>query len=181
MVKQETFRIFSIVFYEEQFDDISKNIVDYDFKYILIHHLAETEDKKNHYHLVIYSDMPTTITKISNALCILPNMINVKDERGQRYTMKKTIGYLLHYNNKEKLNYCLDDIDTNIRDMVVKYYNLLTGGKCEINSLKELSIFIQDNRITKMSHVLEFCIDNDCIDILKKYQYVISILLKENY
>lgn len=179
-MKNETFRLFSIVAYEDSenmsFNNIYTNIIKSNLKYFYILH--DKDENKKHYHILIYYEKPTTIKHVAKQLEIEENYIRIKDETGSRYTLKKTIGYFLHYNNKDKYNYSIEDFSTNCIDMLEKYYNILTGGSNERNELSEIIIFIEDNRPTLKS-VLRFCIENNYFKTYKKYSYSIIQMIRE--
>lgn len=183
-MKVKTYRLFSILCYDESenisFNDIFQNVLKNNLKYFYIKHKGENDDKKNHYHLMIYYDQATTISKVSKILNIQDNYIKISDDFGNRYTLKKSLGYFLHYNNKEKINYSYNDIVTNCEDLVRKYYDILTGGSDEKNELKEIIAFINDNGAT-IGDTLSFCIDNDYLKTFKKYSYVLTTLCRYNY
>lgn len=176
-MSERTYRIFSIVAYDLSdnlsYTDIFNNILLNKFKYIIIKHQPETNEKKVHYHIALYFDKPTTIKVVSNKLNIKENYIEVLNDMKQRYTLKKTIGYFLHYNNDDKINYNLNDINTNIPDVVKKYYDILTGGSNESNELKEIIAFSTDNFVN-IKDVLLFCIDNGYLKTFKKYSYILN-------
>lgn len=183
-MSEKTYRIFSIVAYDESdnlsYSDIFNSILLNKFKYIIIKHKPESNEKKEHYHIALYFDKPTTIKVVSNKLDIPSNYIEVLTENKQRYTLKKTIGYFLHYNNNDKINYNVNDIITNIQDVVNKYYDILTGGSNESNELKEIIAFATDNFVN-IKDVLMFCIDNNYLKTFKKYSYILNqiVLRKE--
>ena len=111
----ETYRLFSFVCYENsdnlQFDKVMENIENSGYTYFLIKH--DKDENKIHYHFAIYTKIPHSIKQISKDLDIEENYIRIKDDFGDRYTLKKTIGYFLHYNNKDKYNYSYDSIISN--------------------------------------------------------------------
>lgn len=176
-MSEKTYRIFSIIAYDTSdnlsYSNIYNNILLNKFKYIIIKHYPEDHDKKEHYHIALYFDKPTTIKVVSNKLNIKENYIEVLNDLNQRYTLKKTIGYFLHYNNNDKINYSLNDINTNIQDVVNKYYDILTGGSNESNELKEIIAFATDNFVN-IKDVLLFCIDNNYLKTFKKYSYILN-------
>lgn len=93
-MKNQTFRLFSIVAYDESdtmnFNNILNNIIKHDLKYFYVYHFKEEENEKNHYHIMIYIDSATTISKVSNLLEIEENYIRVKDHN-ERYTLKNLL------------------------------------------------------------------------------------------
>lgn len=178
----KTYRIFSIVSYDD-----SENL-DYKVLYPLISKLPYTyfiithdhDTSKLHYHIVLYCTKPTTISVISKKLNIPENYIKIQDDTGNRYTLKKTIGYLIHYNNKEKYNYKISDIITNNSDLVNKYYDLLSGGNGETQELKEILLFLDNNSSSNCKDLLNFCIDNNLLKTFRKYSYYLNQIIKEN-
>lgn len=182
-MNNKTFRIFSLVLYDDStnicFDDILQKCIKNNLIYFYIKHTKENEDLKDHIHFTLYFEKPTTITYISKLLDIPQNYINVLDENKNRYTLKKTIGYLIHYNNKDKIVYYKNDISTNREDIVNKYYDILTGGSNEKNELKEIMAFINDNR-ANINDTINFCIECDYLKTFKKYSYVICSICRYN-
>lgn len=179
-INKMTFRIFSLVCYDNNFNTIYNNTLSKNYTYFYIKHTKEEETKKVHYHLVIYTAMPTTISKIANDLNISNNDINVFNDKNERYTLKGTIGYLLHYKmENKKYHYDLTDIITNNQELVNKYYNIVTDNNNTSRQFKELLCFIEDNNITSLKELTLYCISFGCLDILKKYQYILVNILKE--
>lgn len=179
-LSKETFRIFSLVCYDNNFNDIFKNVLQKDYTYFYIKHLKEEETKKDHTHLVIYCSKATTISKIATDLNISNNDINVLNDKGERYTLKGTIGYLLHYKmENKKQHYELEEIVTNNQELVNKYYNIISDNNNTNRQFKEIISFIEDNNITSLKELSLFCISTGCLDLLKKYQYLLCNILKE--
>lgn len=179
-LSKETFRIFSLVLYDTNFNDAFKYTLQYNYTYFYIKHLKEEEEKKDHYHLVIYSPKPTTLQKIADTLNISINDISVIDKQGNRYTLKQTIGYLLHYKmESKKVHYELDQIITNNQELVNKYYNIISDNNNTSRQFKELLSFIEDNNITSLKDLTLYCISMGCLDLLKKYQYILVNILNE--
>lgn len=181
---KNTYRIFSFVLYDDSenlcFKDVfhkvsSNNLFDYFY-------ICHDKDKnKRHYHLAVYLKNPTTISKISKILEIPENFISVKDKSGERYTLKNTIKYFIHYNIEDKEQYSIDELFSNNNDLVKKYYDLLTGGKDEKTDLSDILTFIEVNRITSIKEVLEYCVNNDLLKTYKKYAYTLNQIMRENY
>lgn len=179
----KTYRIFSFTCYDKSdtlaFDDILIRINNLKLKYFYIKHLPESDEKKEHYHFVLYFSLPTTISHVSSLLNIADNNINVTDSKGERYTLKKSVGYLLHYNNNEKTNYNYDDFVTNIPDTLKKYYDLLVSPHDERSELCEILAFIEDNHIHSNKELLKFCIDNNLLKTYRKYAYTLRSIIYE--
>lgn len=177
----ETYRIFSFVCYEDsdnlQFDKIMENIENSSYTYFLIKH--DNDTNKIHYHFAIYSKSACSKKQISKDLDIDENYIRVKDDLGDRYTLKKTIGYFLHYNNKDKFNYSYDNLITNNKDLLDKYFNLLNINHNEKEELKDILYFISYSQCSS-TDLMFYCIDNDYMKTFKKYSYFLSQVVKEN-
>ena len=66
-MQNKTFRIFSLVCYDDSIDlaftDILTLCNKYNLIYAYIKHKAEDTEKKDHYHFMIYYEKPTTIKK----------------------------------------------------------------------------------------------------------------------
>lgn len=176
----KTYRIFSIVAYQDsetlEYNSIYNNLIKTNYTYFIIKH--DNDENKIHYHIAIYTTTPTTISVIAKKLNISDNFISIQDDSGNRYTLKKTIGYLIHYNNKEKFNYKIDDILTNNKDIVLKYYDLLTGGNSESQELKEILLFMENNKCN-CKDLLSFCIENNLLKTFRKYSYYLNQIIKE--
>lgn len=179
-----TYRIFSCTLYDNSdtlnFNDIIVRVYSNKLKYFYIKHQAESEQKKDHYHLVLYFDKPTTLKNVSNILGISENDISFQDNTGKRYTLKKSVGYLLHYNNNDKIQYELKDIVTNIPDTINKYYNILVTPNCEKKELADILAFIEDNNVKTTYALVYWCIENDYLKTLKKYNYLLKNIVYEN-
>lgn len=184
-----TYRIFSIVAYNDSetldFNHIVNRLLELNYRFFYICHDKDLIDnvsrdtKKLHYHIAVYFDKPTTIKKLATDLNIDETKVNVKDDSGKRYILKNTIGYFLHYKMKDKYNYDIKDIYGNCEDLVNKYYDILSDNDNDKRDLKSILAFIEDNKIDNIKDLLMYCIDNNCVNTLKKYQYLFSILIKE--
>lgn len=180
---EKTYRIFSLVAYDTSetmcYNDIYNKLSSINCTYFLIKH--DNDDVNTHYHIALYFKNPTTISIVSTKLGISSNYIKIQDDFGKRYTLKNTIGYLIHYNNKDKFNYKITDIITNDSDLVNKYYDLLEGGNSESQTLKEILLFIDNNPYVDSKDLLSFCIDNDLLKTFRKYAYYLNQIIKENH
>lgn len=176
----KTYRIFSIVAYQDSenldYNTIFSTLNKLNFTYFTIKH--DNDENKIHYHIAIYTMTPTTISVIAKKLNISENFIKIQDDSGKRYTLKKTIGYLIHYNNKDKYNYKIEDITTNNKDLVLKYYDLLCGGNSETQELKEILLFLENNKCN-CKDLLSYCIENNFLKTFHKYSYYLNQVVKE--
>ena len=181
MAYTPTFRLFSIVAYDDSENLSISDLLSYiklnNFSYFYIKH--DKDKNKIHYHICLYFQESKTITYVAKKLLIDNNNINVTDENNKRYTLKKSLGYLLHYNNNEKYNYDYINIKTNMQDTLDKYYALLTGGNNESNQLNEILQYIKFNHITNISSVLMYCLENNLLKTFKKYSYILNQIIIE--
>ena len=123
------------------------------------------EEKKAHYHCIVYYENPTTLKNVKENVCDKLNAtIPIKLE-----SMRGMYRYHLHLDNPEKHQY--DDRDR-------KFYNgfdidmasKLT--KTEVNKIiKEIHSFINDNNVFEYIDLLDILKDND-LNIL--YEVAIS-------
>lgn len=180
---EKTYRIFSIVAYDISdslcFKVLLEKIHTYKFDYFYIRH--NNDNNKVHYHIAIYLPQARSITYIAKRLGIENKDVNVTDENGKRYTLKSTIAYFVHYKNKDKWQYSFGEIVSNNVDLLNKYINIITSGFSESNELQEILLFIDTNRITCISDVLRFCVDNNYLKTYKKYSYTLNQIVKEYY
>ena len=181
MAYTPTYRLFSIVAYDDSENLSISDLLSYiklnNFNYFYIKH--DKDNKKIHYHICLYFPTAVTLSYVAKKLLIENNNINVTDDEGKRYTLKKSIGYLLHYNNKEKYNYEYGTIKTNMKDTLDKYFDILAGGNNESNNLKEILQFISMNHICSIQKVLSYCIDNNLLKTFKRYGYILNQIIIE--
>ena len=175
-----TYRIFSIVCYPDSsnlsYNSVSSLLFKTNLSYFIIFH--DKDENKPHYHISIYSKKPTTLSVISKKLNVPENYIKVHDDFGKRYTLKNTIGYLIHYNSTDKYNYDINSVITDNIDLLNKYYDVLTGGSSEQNDLKDILLFIENN-ICSSKDLLKYCIENNYLKTFKKYSYYLNQVIKE--
>lgn len=92
--------------------------------YWFIEHSADEEVSKTHYHIVIKFKSPMPFDAIKSKF----PYGNIESARN----VKATIQYLIHYNDKSKVQYIWEDIETNCLDM--------TPYKIQSNSQQEITI-----------------------------------------
>ena len=176
-----TYRIFSLVAYDDSdnllYTDLYPIVSKLDCTYFIIKH--DKDENKTHYHISLCFKKPTTLNVVSKKLQVPENYIKIKDDFGKRYTLKTTIGYLIHYNNGDKHNYNIDDIITNNKDVVMKYYDILSGGNSESQELKEIMLFLENNRANRKD-LLMFCLENNLLKTFRKYSYFLNQIIQEN-
>lgn len=178
-MKTKKSRCFTIVLYPDSLDDLTTLeyiTSNFDFAYILhdrdiflkdvydkdhklIHKAGDK--KKPHYHVLFYFPNPRSLDKIKEELKV--DYL----EPSSFYSMCR---YLCHIDNKNKAQYSVDLITTNMPDRVFTCFNK------EINSSLLDSKLLIDYLKSKQYNVsftqlIDFALKNDCLNELKKNSY----------
>ena len=117
------------------------------------------EEKKPHYHVIVYYENPTTFNSVKTNVCDRLNAtIPIKLE-----SMRGMYRYHLHLDNPEKYQY--DDRDrTFLNGFDIDFANKLT--KTEINKrIREIHTFINDNDIREYIDLLDILKENEMIEL----------------
>lgn len=168
-------RYFSFILYEEdkeQMEGMKYIIQNYKYARIL-HDKDRTEDnqiKKKHYHLIIYiGKNPRNRKAISKETGIQENYI-------EGCNKDNMLLYLIHYNNPEKTQYEIDEVDG---EMQKDLYELVKSkNEYQKDKLEEILKFIEQ-RPTNIKNVVKYCIANNYYEVLKQNQYLITKLIQE--
>lgn len=100
-VIEKRYRHFIMILYPEwgNFNEILQDIKGSFKNYAYIKHQPESEEKKEHLHLILSLDNPRTIQSLSKRLGVPENLIqNIKSLRG-------SCRYLVHRDNEDKYQY----------------------------------------------------------------------------
>lgn len=115
----------TVVYFKEDISNILKEWSESaSITYWFIEHSADEEVSKTHYHIVIRFKSPTPFENIKSKF----PYGNIESARN----VKATIQYLIHLNDKSKVQYAWEDIITNCEDM--------TPYKVQTNSQQEITI-----------------------------------------
>lgn len=186
---KERVNCFTLVLYPEddtlQFDtmfEIVKSTSFYSCKYYYVLHDRDANDKtgeikKAHYHLLIKLDNAISIEKIIKALV---------NERGTQEAIendfsivksfKGMVRYLIHKDNPEKVEYKLEEVVTNDRN--ISYY---FNDNTIVENFQLLVSIIKDNRIKSMRDLIYYCVDTNNIVAMQYIQdnaYLVSCLFR---
>ena len=186
---KERVNCFTLVLYPEddtlQFDtmfEIVKSTSFYSCKYYYVLHDRDVNDKtgeikKAHYHLLIKLDNAISIEKIIKALV---------NERGTQEAIendfsivksfKGMVRYLIHKDNPEKVEYKLEEVVTNDRN--ISYY---FNDNTIVENFQLLVSIIKDNRIKSMRDLIYYCVDTNNIVAMQYIQdnaYLVSCLFR---
>ena len=134
---------------------MEKIMASYDYACVL-HNQDKTDDgeyKKEHWHVVLRFNQAVWSTAICKELGIEHNFIeNVK-------RFDNAIQYLIHYNDKEKAQYSVDDVFGNLRTKLVESINKVE--KSEGEKVVELIQYIRSysGKIT-ITDFAAYCAEN---------------------
>ena len=143
-VQEKRYRHFMILLYPEwnNYNSILQDIKGNFKNYAYITHSPESEEKKEHTHLILSLDNPRTIESISKRLDIPINLCqNIKGLRG-------ACRYLIHKDNDDKIQYDLNEVtvSNSFKSTFFKSFDdLLTDEEM----LENIYTFIDDHNYLK--------------------------------
>lgn len=119
------------------------------------------DEKKAHYHVIVYYDGPTTLNQVYENVCKPLNAtIPIKLE-----SMRGMYRYHIHLDNPEKYQY--DDRDREFfNGFDVSSVSSLSATE-EFKILREILQFIRDNRLTEFYDLLNQLTDNELFDMFE--------------
>lgn len=159
-IEEKRYRNFTILLYPEwaDFKDILQDIKGSFKKYAYIKHMPESDEKKEHFHLILSLDNPRSIRSLSKRLEIPYNLIQACK------SVRASCRYLVHMDNDDKFQYSLDQVivsnsfksiffksfddlmtDSDILDLI---YNFIDSNKHKFNPVEleiKLTQFVCEN------------------------------------
>lgn len=169
-------RYFCGIFYPEDpnYNDYKKNIIDNFEEVLWIDHNRDIDEKgdtkKLHTHIVFkVGENARHRTAISKIIGCPENMI-------EGCKQKPSILYLIHKNNPEKTQYQPEEVQGQ-RELLEE---LLLKNEDADNKVSLIFIAIFTNKITTMTELVAYCLENKLITTLQKYQMLFYNILKEN-
>lgn len=119
------------------------------------------DEKKAHYHVIVYYDGPTTLNQVYENVCKPLNAtIPIKLE-----SMRGMYRYHIHLDNPDKYQY--DDRDREFfNGFDVSSVSALSTTE-EFKVLREILQFIRDNRLTEYYDLLNQLTDNELFDMFE--------------
>lgn len=171
-------RCYHLILYDE---DLShKNAIDFiqkNFDYAYILHDKDFDEatgelKKPHYHFILYFDNPVYKTSLAKQLDILPNYIQIE-------SLKKGLLYLIHYNNKEKYQYSLDEVFGTLKDKIYTYLsnNVENENQCILIILNYLNSV---NKKITLFEFIQYIVSNNLWSYYRRSQITFIKLLDEH-
>lgn len=147
------------------------------YKYAYILHDKDTNDdgtlKKAHYHLLIFFDNARWTDAILKEINIdNKNLIEFKDNKVY------AIRYLIHSNNKDKFQYDIDNIITNVD--ILPYFNNIQDK--ETDSIFLILDYINSfNGIIRYKDLYDYVLSNNVWSVYRRnYSIIKDILLEHN-
>lgn len=117
------------------------------------------EKKKEHYHIILCYNGPTTFKCVKNITDNLNQPIPIALEQVDGY-----FRYLTHEDNPEKYHYNKSDIKA-FNGFDIDNYNALTVSQVK-SILIELQKIIRDNSVYEYCDLLDFLLDNELFSYL---------------
>ena len=105
-IEEKRYRNFIMLLYPEwgNFGDILQDIKGSFKRYAYIKHIPESDEKKEHVHLVLALDNPRSVSSLSKRLDVPVNLIK------SCKSLRASCRYLTHIDNDDKYQYNLDQV-----------------------------------------------------------------------
>lgn len=169
-------RYFSFILYEEDKEQMKgMEYLIRNYPYARIKHDKDKEEdgtiKKEHYHIIIYvGQNPRNRKAISKET-------NIKENYIEGCNKDNMLLYLIHYNNPEKTQYDIEEVDGELSKELYKLIESKT--QYQRDKLKEIIKYINKNEYNTIENVTIFSIDNNYYEVLKQNQYLITKIIQE--
>lgn len=146
-------------------------------KYAYIMHdkdlLEDGSSKKLHYHIVISFNNYRWRNAIASELGITPNYIE------KIRNLENALKYLIHYNNSNKYQYAIEEVQGTLRHKLENYIN--TQDKTESEKVLELLQYIESQKTyLRLSDFIKFVCDSNLYDIYRRSATTFVKLLEEH-
>lgn len=167
-------RYFSFILYKDDEEQMrSMQYIINTYKYARILHNRDKdgqETKKEHYHIIIY------IGKNPRNRHAIAKETNVKENYIEGCNKESMLLYLIHYNNPEKTQYELEEVDGELQKEL--YELIKSKTEYQKDKLQNIIEYIYKNN-ANISMITKYCIDNNYYEVLKQNQYLITQIVKE--
>lgn len=167
-------RCFACILYEDTEIYNIKDVLDYVSshfeKYAYIKHQPEEDEKKEHYHLLMYFPNKRWKSSLAKELGVPMNYF-------QKVQFKPYLKYLIHYDNEEKKQYSVDDVKGTLKDTLI---DLLSFNK-EENQFGEILLYIQSTfKPITWTDLTYFCISNNFYSCYRRNVNALRLLIDEH-
>lgn len=178
-------RLFEIIFYEEQKVDILyflNKINNVRFYYIKHY----KEDKKEHYHLLLYFSNARTISQVHKLFkdeyveSVKINMINIyNDKISGRIDYR--VKYLVHYksNDINRKEYDINEIITNDADYSRYFKDTSTSEEIEVGLILDFFDMLDDSPLS-YRRLLSYIHTNGLWSTFRRNAFIFNKLLEEH-
>lgn len=173
-------RNFNILLYPDDIthaDVLSKIQQKFDCAYITHTKDLETDGftlKKAHIHVVIKIG---NSARWSSAVCKELGLATNYCQECR--SLKKSLEYLIHYNNPDKYQYSLNDVNGSLKTKLIQFIN--DEGLDENDKVKELYNFIFEfNGYLKLSDFSAFAVNSGYWDIFRRSAVIFIKLIEEH-
>lgn len=85
--------------------------------------------------------------------------------------------YLIHYNNPEKTQYDIDEVDGELQEELYKLIQSKT--EYQKDKLEKILNHIYLNKNITIAQITEYCINQNYYEVLKQNQYLITKIIQE--
>lgn len=171
-------RYFSFILYEEDKEQMnSMKYITEHFMYARILHDNDKEEtgeiKKPHYHVII------SVGKNPRNRKAISKEVGIKENYIEGCNKEKMLLYLIHYNNPEKTQYDIEEVDGELQKDLIKIIESKTSNQKDKLEVILNKIYIENYNLAQM---VDYCIQNNYYEVLKQNQYLITKLITErNY
>lgn len=159
---------FNIVCYDEQklTDFISSNHFTIR-EYAYIKHIAESEEKKEHFHLYLEFYNPKNHSSIAKQLDVNVKLVQTCKDKF------KLLCYFLHKYDLDKIQYDISDIESNIDYNII--YNIVNNDKIfksDEDFLGHQIQYIYEG--FTLNNIIQLSIQNKNLHLLRKYWHILK-------
>lgn len=171
-------RKFCLLLYplENESHRVAIDIIKKNYDYALIVHNKDTDDngnlKKSHTHIVIRTNNAIWNSSLSNDLGIPINYIEKCRD------IKKALLYLLHFNDFDKYQYSINDIEGNLKINLERYIS--NEDKDENDKSLDLLEFIDNSGYITIKDFAQYCARFGKWDIFRRSSYIFIEIIKEH-
>lgn len=169
-------RYFSFILYKEDEEQMkSMEYIINNYKYARIYHDKDKEEdgsiKKPHYHIIIYiGNNPRN----RHAIAI---ETNIKENYIEGCNKEKMLLYLIHYNNPDKTQYDMEEVDGELSKELINLIQSRTENNGE--KLEKILKYVYASKNITIAEITQYCIKYNYYEVLKQNQYLISKIIQE--
>lgn len=162
-----------LLYTEEKAHMDALEIIKKNYKYASIVHNRDTNEdgelKKEHMHIILKLDNTCENSTIENNLGLRAGLVQ------SVISLKGALEYLIHYNNPDKFQYSITEVEGDLRQLLENYLNDNTN---EAQRFKETLEIVKCYRPVSVFDLAVLLTELGYYDILKKNSYLLINLLK---